>query len=119
MALVPWPTTAAAKLTAIAEIRESTGSSASDAVLTRIGETAAALVQRYASEAPRYVKNEAAIRCAGWLLDRPRDGRTSEVADVGPIKIDRSYLAGQLGALRHSGAMALLSPFKIRRAGVI
>ena len=117
MALSPWPDSPAAVAAAVLKIKTATGSSSADANIARVGAVAAALTEKEASMAPSEVKDEAVIRCAAWLLDRPRDGRTSEVADVGPIKIDRSYLAGQLSALRHSGAMALLGPWKLQTRG--
>ena len=72
------------------------------------------LVEHYAPDAPDAVQNEAAIRAAGWLSQRPyaASGDT-----VGPLSA--SYAPGQHSALRHSGAMALLSPYKVRRAGVL
>ena len=120
MVLSPWPTTKAKIAEAVSWIK-SVCPDERRLRVERVGAVSAELVERYlaGSECPQTIKNEAVIRCAGWLLDRPSDGRTSEVADVGPIKVDRSYQVGQLSALRHSGSLALLSPFKIRRAGVI
>ena len=63
---------------------------------------AVALVERYAPDAPPAVQNEAAIR--------------SEVTGDVRTTFDG---ARSLGALRHSGAMGLLSPWKVRRAGAI
>ena len=55
------------------------------------------------------------MRIVGWLRESPagsiRSERTGEVMT--------SYRAGELSALRHSGAMALLGPWKVRRAGAI
>ena len=86
-----------------------------DEALQRILDAAAALVERYASGAPAAVKDEATIRCVGWLANQPSfslRGRTS-------VGVRSSFDTGQLSALRHSGGMALLSPWKIRRAGAI
>ncbi|MDE0052600.1 MAG: hypothetical protein OXO52_22690 [Rhodospirillales bacterium] len=86
-----------------------------DSRLDRLGSTAAALVERYAPNAPQPVKNEATIRCAGWLHEQPGASiRSERVGDI-----DTAYATGSLSALRHSGAMALLSPWKVRRAGAI
>ena len=82
---------------------------------TRLLAVAAALVNRYAPDAPDAVANEAAIRAAGWLAEQPSASITSETE--GDIRT--SYAPTMLSALRHSGAMALLSPWKVRRAGVI
>ena len=82
----------------------------------RLHGVAVALVERYAPEAPEAVANEAAIRCAGWLEEAPhgpvRSERTGEIA----TGFDG---ARAQSALRGSGAMALLSPWKVRRAGAI
>ena len=78
-------------------------------------ETAALLVDRYAPDAPTPVSNEAAVRCTGWLLESPSSGalreRTGDLATT--------FSPESTGALRASGAMGLLSPWKIRRAGAI
>ena len=118
MVLSPWPKTKAKIAEAVSEIK-ATCPEDRRARIARVGEACAELVEREASTAPQAIKNEAVIRCAAWLLDRPSDGRTSETSDIGAITVSKSYQVGQLSALRHSGAMALLSPFKIRRAGVI
>ena len=74
-----------------------------------------ALVNRYAPDAPEAVRDEAALRVAGYLNEQPGAAVTSE--SVGDVAT--RYAAGNVSALRHSGAMALLSPWKVRRAGVI
>ena len=84
-------------------------------VAERLLAVALALVERFAPDAPQAVKNGALIRCAGWLSESPSAGIRRESS--GPF--DASYSPGMTGALRHSGAMALLSPWKARRAGVI
>ena len=86
-----------------------------DESLQRMLDTAAALVERYASGAPVSVSDEAIIRTVGWMANQPSfslRGRTS-------VGVRSSFDTGQLSALRHSGGMALLSPWKIRRAGAI
>ncbi len=77
--------------------------------------TVTALVERYAPDAPEAVRDEAALRAAGWLYSAPANGIRRR--SVGPL--DASYSPNNHAALRHSGAMALLSPWKQRRAGVI
>ena len=86
-----------------------------DAALDRVGATAAALVEQYAATAPQPIKNEAVIRCAGWLVEQPAGSITSEAQ--GDIRT--GFAPMMHSALRHSGAMALLSPWKVRRAGAI
>ena len=73
------------------------------------------LVTRYAPDAPDAISNEAIIRCAGWLAEQPSTAIRSETE--GDIRT--SYIPMMQSALRHSGAMALLSAWKIRRAGAI
>ena len=73
------------------------------------------LVERYAPDADGDVQNEAAIRCAGWLAEQPMAARMSgKVGDM-----EAAYATASVSALRHSGAMALLSPWKVRRGGAI
>ena len=109
--LSPWPTTPAAIQAATTALAEAVG--CSEAVACRLGPVVAALVDRFASGAPAAIKTEAVIRAAGWLYSN-RPG----IRKVGVSNIDIEFDGGQ-SALRHSGAMALLSPFKIRRAGKI
>ena len=80
---------------------------------TRLLEAVKATVDGYASEAPQTLKNEAMIRMAGWLFQQPpgvmqQSGAGSEI----------TYRGGT-SAFRNSGAMALLSPFRRRRARAI
>ena len=109
--LSPWPTTPAAVQAATNALASAVG--CSEDVAIRLGPVVAALVERYASGAPAAVKSEAVIRAAGWLF-ASRPG----LRKIGTGRIDVEYSGGQ-SALRHSGAMSLLSPFKIRRAGKI
>ena len=85
------------------------------ATATRVLAAASALITRYAPAAPETIQNEAALRCAGWLAQAPSSGVRRESA--GPLDVSYSPLA--TGALRSSGAMSLLSQWKVRRAGVI
>ena len=64
-------------------------------VLDRHRDTAKAMVERYAPDAPETVLNEAAIRVAGFLYDRP------------PEQANRA-----ISAMLHSGAQALLVPWR-------
>ena len=67
---------------------------------TRLLATTTALVERHAPDAPTAIQNEAVIRAAGWLFDMPHAQRTA---------------AGDV--LRNCGALALLLPWRIHRAG--
>ncbi len=74
-----------------------------------------ALVDRFAPDAPEPIKDEALIRCAGYLAEQPRAAlRSDSVGDI-----TTSFTPSSTSALRHSGAMALLSPWKIRRGGTV
>ena len=73
------------------------------------------LVERHAPMAPQAIRNEAIIRTAGWLDEAPSSGIRRESG--GPF--DVSYSPAMTGALRASGAMGLLSQWRIRRAGAI
>ena len=116
MALAPWParTATASLAAAIATLSDALGED-DETVVARLGATAAALVERFAPDAPESIKCEAVIRCAGWLRDAPSSG--ARVEAEGGISTD--FTPSATGALRASGAMALLGPWKIRRAGVL
>lgn len=86
------------------------------ALAARLHAVAVALVERYAPGAPVAIQNEAVIRTASWLVGTPAGGVRSEAE--GDIRTGYDT-ARSLGALRHSGAMGLLSPWKVRRAGAI
>ena len=112
--LSPWPTTPAALTAATAALGGALGED-DDTTTARLGASAAALVERYAPGAPDAIKCEAVIRCAGWLREAPSYGARSESEG----EISTSYTPSATGALRASGAMALLSGWKVRRAGVL
>ena len=86
------------------------------ALAARLRPVAVALVERYAPDAPPAVQDEAAIRCAGWLAESPAGAIRSETTGDVRTVFD---VARASSALRHSGAMSLLSPWKLRRAGSI
>ena len=72
-------------------------------LLTRIAATATAMVTKYSPNAPDAIHDEALVRLSGWLFDSDPSGANPG----GPV------------AMRASGAASLLSPYKIRRAGLI
>ena len=117
MALSPWPSTPAALATAVAALTAALRVSISAEDVARIGAVAAALVEQYCPTAPQSVRDEAVIRAAGWLRE-VKPGLVDWSMDAGPVNITRKGNMG-LSALRHSGAMALLNPWKVRRAGKI
>ena len=85
------------------------------ALADRLLPVVTALIQQYAPGAPDVVQNEAAIRCCGWLAEQPAASVSSEATG----DIATRYAINNVSALRHSGAMALLSGWKVRRAGAI
>lgn len=93
-----------------ADLAEATGQTS--AVATRLLPVVTELVEKYAPDAPEAIQNEAAIRCAGYLAQQPPDARRSTT--VGGVS--SSWATTHTAALRHSGAMSLLSPWKRRRA---
>lgn len=67
---------------------------------TRILASVSALVLKHAPNAPDAIHSEAVVRAGGWLFDMPAAQRTA---------------AGDV--LRNSGALALLLPWRVHRAG--
>ncbi len=118
MALSPWPTNPAALTAATAKLRAAIrldGVPDSDARTQRVGAVAAALVEREAAGAPQVVKDEAVIRFAGYLKDRFSDGVKSHT--LGPQSME--YVVNHAPMFRDCGAKGLLSPWKVRRAGLV
>lgn len=72
-------------------------------ILARIAASAAAMVERFAPDAPEAIQNEAYVRLAGWLYDSDPSGASP----------------GGPAAMRASGAASILNPYKVRRAGKI
>ena len=114
----PWPGAdepEALKL-AVQEVSNATGLGG-HALASRFGPVAGELIQHYAPGAPQAVKNEAAVRIIGWLKDQPAFAlRRTENEEGHEVEYQT---AQNMSALRHSGAMALLTSWKIRRAGAI
>ena len=81
----------------------------------RVGPVAAAIVEQYApgDHVPQAVKNEAVLRISGWLLGTPHHAIRAGTAGPLSATYDSSRTRS---ALRNSGAMSLLSPFKKRGA---
>ena len=73
------------------------------AQVDRLLATATALVLRHAPDAPGDIHTEAAVRVAGYLFDMPQAARGAGYGDT----------------LRNSGALALMLPWRVHRAGVI
>lgn len=114
MALSPWPATPVALTSATATLKAAIGPELDDARVQALGAAAAALVENYAPSAPEAVRCEAVIRTAGYLYEQPSGAVRSN--REGEVQTD--YAPTHLSALRHSGAMALLSPWRIRTGGL-
>lgn len=116
--LSPWPTAGTAGATAaLAYIKAQCGGrvAASDDAACQLGMLAAALVEREAPDAPQAIKNEAALRTCGYLSQADFGAIRSET--TGPYEQD--FVVHHGPAFRRCGAVALLSPWKVRRAGKI
>ena len=113
--LSPWPSSEGARVLAAQHLCEALDGGLADDRVDALGATAAALVERYAPAAPQAVRDEAVIRTAGYLADQPAASLT--MMTLGPMT--HQFAPARQSALRHSGAMALLSPWKVRRAGAI
>ena len=109
------PTEASAVAVTITPVQLRQALEAHPAMAERLHPVAVALVERYAPDAPEDIQNEATIRVAGWLYETPSSGVRSEA--VGDIST--TWTPSMTSALRASGAMALLSPWKVRRGGVV
>ena len=101
---------------AIDVLASAIGSTADGQATLRLMHVASALVERYAVTAPQPVKNEAVIRCAGFLYGSDYGGITSEGAADQTVTY-AAHPVGGSNAFRRSGAMGLLSPWRQRRAG--
>ena len=88
---------------------------ATDQRATRLLAVATAAVEDYAPDAPEALQNEAVIRFAGYLAQSDYGGILTE--EVGPRKVTYAERHGAM--FRNSGAEALLTRHKRRRAGAI
>ena len=85
------------------------------AALLQLARTAIDMAHNYASAAPYRVLIEAAIRAAGWMRDVDPGVAERQVTD-GTDVVPRPAISG---ALRGSGAQAILSPYRVRRLAVV
>ena len=96
-----------------AALRQAIGGT--ESIAARLLPVATEIVTRYAPEAPDAIQNEAVIRVAGWLRDSPSSGFMEAKRGAREYTLHRAHLTG---ALRSSGAMALLRPYKAVGAGL-
>ena len=88
---------------------------AADETTNSLGEMASALVERQAPGAPQAIRDEAVIRFAGYVSQSDFGGIAKE--SVGPM--DTEYVTNHAAMFRNCGAAALLSRWRVRRAGAI
>ena len=74
-----------------------------------------AMVEDYAPEAPEALQNEAVIRFCGYLAQA--DFGTVREETLGPHSV--GWITNHAAAFRNSGAAALLTRYRVRRAGRI
>ena len=125
MALSPWPatTSAAARTAAANRLSAAVGGRtlAADGTVdmdatNALGETASALVEAYAPNAPQSVKDEAVIRSGGYLSGSDFG---TVIKESGLPGHEAEYVTNHSSMFRNSGAAALLTRWRIRRAGAI
>ena len=83
------------------------------------GPAGAALVERYAPNAPQPIKNLAVVRVCQYLAARPGDMAVSVRESLGDAAYERQWSPTMTSALRGSGAMALLTGWQERRLGTV
>ena len=113
--LSPWPVDGTTRSAELAARRLALATGQSEALATVIGPVAAALVERYAPGAPQAVKDEATIRCAGYLATADFGAVQSEA--IGPRSL--TWTPNHADMFRRSGAAALLTRWRVRRAKAI
>ena len=112
--LVPWPIDQTNAANALECVHEMIGAHIGLDETLVAARAAAEIVIGYGSDAPQFIQDTALLRVASFLLEHPAAGIRSETTD----QLTTSYIARQ-SPLRDSGAMSLLSPFKMRRGGLI
>ena len=89
-----------------------------DPVVGRVVRAAMISCFSYSPVAPDEVLLEASARLAGWLLGTRPHAKSTVSLDPSGTRLDMEFTNSQAtpNGLRASGASALLSPFKVRRA---
>lgn len=78
-------------------------------------DAATAIVEREAPGAPDAVQNEAVVRLGGYLSQSDYGGIVKE--EIGAKSVE--YAVNAAAMFHRSGAKGLLSPWKVRRGGVV
>ena len=84
-------------------------------VAARLLAVATRVVEDYAPDAPEVLQNEAVIRFGGYLGQSDFGGIPEET--IGPQSV--KYTVNHAAAFRNCGAAALLTRYRVRRAGAI
>ena len=128
MSLSPWPTlsdpaTAREKSDlhiATSALKDAISPGSANEYIQRLGATASAIIEKYAEDAPVTVRDNALIMLCGYLHETGKEGDYGTARDtsieVDTVTIKKTFNPAP-GALRRSGAMSLLSPWR-DRAGV-
>lgn len=95
------------------ELAAETGADPSRA--ERVLPVVASIIVDYAPQAPTQLLNEACVRFGGYLL--ASDFGTVRSETLGPQAAE--YVTNHAAMFRNSGAMALLTRYKRRRAGAL
>ena len=88
------------------------------AVAVRLLGVASALVNQYCASCPDAIANEATIRTSAYLKDGAPHATLQRLESGASVELEYQKPSGR-SALRFSGAMSLLSPYKRRRAMVV
>ena len=83
--------------------------------LREIGPATSAVVERYAPGAPQAIRDEAVVRFSGYVIGATH-GALARDKD-GDLETD--YVTNHADAFRRCGAAMLLSPWRVRRAGLV
>ena len=100
---------------AVSEFADAIGLASNLETAGRLLAVAVEQVTRYAPRAPAAMANEAAIRFGGYLAQSDFGGIRQE--GIGEKSVE--YVTNHAAAFRNSGAAALLTRYKVRRAGSI
>ena len=85
------------------------------ATAERLLAVATQVVEDYAPNAPEILQNEAAIRFGSYLFQSDVGTITKE--SIGPREVE--YVTNHAAMFRNCGAAALLTRYRVRRAGAI
>ena len=113
VALVPWPEDPLAAAGVLAAAAGCTSAQAE-----RLGPVGAAIISHYvgAADVPQAVLDEALIRAVGWLAGSASSAVSSK--RMGDLTLSTDGRRVRAGALRGSGAAALLAPWKMNDGGI-